>query len=142
QIVRRSSSGIGAGYFRSRARERPVALLSSLASIVPSLSGLAALKRFSTSARNSFLSRVPSLSGSAAAKSLALTRPRNSRLSRVPSAPAARQPAPAPTPAPAVTAPSPFQFVAPTPTTGLGIDRGAGDGADAPRRGFLAHLFG
>src|SRR5215831_15396640 len=60
---------MSADYFRSGARERPAALLSSLASIVPSLSGSAALKRFSTSARNSFLSRVPSLSGSAAAKS-------------------------------------------------------------------------
>src|SRR5262249_11185480 len=85
QTSSRVKLGEGAGYFRSRTRERPAALLNSLASIVPSLSGLAALKRFSTSARNSFLSRVPSLSGSAAAKSLALSRPRNSRLSRVPS---------------------------------------------------------
>src|SRR5215831_9265323 len=69
---------MSAGYFRSCTSERPAALLSSLASIVPSLSGSAALKRFSTSARNSFLSRVPSLSGSAAAKSFALSRPRNS----------------------------------------------------------------
>src|SRR4029077_16399328 len=72
-------------YFRSRTSDRPAALLNSLASIVPSLSGSAALKRFSTIARNSFLSTVPSLSGSAAAKSLALSRPRSSRLSRVPS---------------------------------------------------------
>jgi hypothetical protein len=41
----------GPNYFKSSARERPAGLLSSLESIVRSLSGLAALKRFSMSAR-------------------------------------------------------------------------------------------
>src|SRR5262249_4012392 len=62
--ARRGAQAMSAGHFRRCTRERPAALLISLASIVPSLSGLAALKRVSTSARNSFLSRVPSLSGS------------------------------------------------------------------------------
>src|SRR5262249_10918341 len=75
----------GRAYFKRRVRDRPAAALSSLASIVLSLSGSAALKRFSTTARNSFLSSVLSLSGSAAAYLLPLIRPRNSRLSRVPS---------------------------------------------------------
>jgi hypothetical protein len=44
----------GPNYFKSSARERPAELLSSLESIVRSLSGSAALKRFSMSARNSF----------------------------------------------------------------------------------------
>src|SRR5215472_15397285 len=84
-LKRRDRSASGRSYFKRRVRDRPAAALSSLASIVPSLSGSAALKRFSTIARNSFLSSVLSLSGSAAAKSLPLIRPRNSRLSRVPS---------------------------------------------------------
>src|SRR3977135_2934313 len=72
-------------YLSRRTSDRPAELFSSLASIVPSLSGLAAVKRFSTTAENSFLSKVPSLSGSAAAKSFLLIRPRSSRRSRVPS---------------------------------------------------------
>src|ERR1700755_3722074 len=46
-------------YFRSRTSDRPAALLNSLASIVPSLSESAALKRFSTIGRNSLLYTVP-----------------------------------------------------------------------------------
>lgn len=51
-----ASSATSAGYFRTRMSDRPAALLDSFTSIVPSLSGSAALKRFSTIARNSFLS--------------------------------------------------------------------------------------
>src|SRR5262249_33471212 len=67
-LVGRSEQG---GYCSNRKRARPARVLNSLASSVPSLSGSAALKRCSTTARYSSLVSVPSLSGSAAANSLA-----------------------------------------------------------------------
>src|SRR5262249_53343258 len=76
-------TGEQGGYCSNRKRARPARVLNSLASSVPSLSGSAALKRCSTTARYSSLVSVPSLSGSAAANSLALNLPRSSRLSRV-----------------------------------------------------------
>jgi hypothetical protein len=65
--------------FQKTRRDLPAELASSLASIVSSLSRLAALNRASTTVRNSSLSKVPSLSASAAAKSLALSLPLSSR---------------------------------------------------------------
>nr|GAJ36815.1 hypothetical protein BDOA9_0160330 [Bradyrhizobium sp. DOA9] len=69
----------------NRTSARPAREFSSFASSVPSLSGLAALKRCSTTDRYSSRVRVPSRSGSAAASSFAVNRPRNSRASSVPS---------------------------------------------------------
>jgi hypothetical protein len=78
-------STLRCGYFNSRSSAFPAGVFSSLASSVPSLSGFAALKRCSTTARYSSKVSVPSWSGSAAASSLALSLPASSRLSTVPS---------------------------------------------------------
>src|SRR5580704_13918553 len=75
----------GSNHFNSRSSARPAGLFSSLASIVLSLSGSAALKAVSTKARYSSLLTVLSLSGSAAAQSLAAIRPCSSWWSSVPS---------------------------------------------------------
>ena len=72
-------------YFMSRNKARPAGDPNSLASNVPSLSGSAALKSCPARAMYSSCVRVPSRSGSADANCLALTRPRNSRASSVPS---------------------------------------------------------
>jgi hypothetical protein len=82
---RRTQNPSRTRYFKSRSRARPAGDPNSFASSVPSLSGLAALKRCCTTARYSSSDREPSRSGSAAANSFALNLPRNSRVSRVPS---------------------------------------------------------
>jgi len=91
EIDRRRRSGplsnarIANRYLNNFRSARPARVFNSLASRVPSLSGFAALKRCSTTARYSSAVSVPSWSGSAAANSLALNLPASSRLSRVPS---------------------------------------------------------
>src|SRR6516225_10124900 len=73
------------GYFSKRNSSCPALVLASLQSMVPSVSGLAALKRDSTIAKYSSFVSVPSLSGSPAARSFFDRRPCSSFAVTVPS---------------------------------------------------------